>query len=296
MPYGVLSQGGSSSRSSPDWFQRSFFCVDGGYAWAGLRVLMVRPVLSRLERSPTLTHKPMNAGHTPRVFSEHLDVPDETVEVWLQNARAGDNDALAKLRSWAYLTAREYFATSLRRERLLSRQDVEDMASGFFVEFDRDWPRVQSATRYVRFLLANWVARYVKRKRERRSREIVPDWVEDIVSEDSQRPWRTWDDTSWHRYRAVLTTIANCDPVTRHVIAGRVADPPRPYRDLSVELQATETALRMRMARFYRSVRRAYERSHEYGGPGLRELPGLSDVIREPSNGKCIDGSTAQGI
>ena len=241
--------------------------------------------------------KPMKPRDTPRVLREPLDVPDETVETWLEGARAGDADALAKLRSWAYLTARRYFAMSSRRERFVSPQDVEDMASGFFVEFDQDWPKMQSATRYARFLLANWVARYVKRKRDRWRREIATDGLDTAAPEDTQRPWRTWDDAAWCRYRAVLTTIAHCDPLTRRVVAGRLADPPRPYRDLSVELQSTETALRMRMARFYRAVREAYERSQEFGGPSLKEFPGLADVIREPSNGNNANhGSRVQGV
>src|SRR5690606_41173848 len=94
------------------------------YVWAWLRVSMI----DDRSRSPfndtlTPTRKPMNPGHTPRVLIDHLDVPDQTVEAWLEGARAGDNDALARLRSWAYLTAREYFASSARRERLVSPQD-----------------------------------------------------------------------------------------------------------------------------------------------------------------------------
>ena len=216
---------------------------------------------------------------------------DERVEAWLHEAKAGNDQSLANLRAWVYATASVYFRHRATRERSVTEYDAEEMASSFFIEFDTAWPRVKSATKYTRFLLSSWVARYMKNKRQRQCRESSIS--NDVAGEDStERPWRSWDDTAWAQYQAVLRTFVSLDPCTRSVVIGRLQAPPRPYRELSAELQASETSLRMRMSRFSRSVRAAYEESASNPGeqlsklPPLRQVPRIDDVIRGQSGAK----------
>ncbi len=208
------------------------------------------------------------------------DIPDQTVEQWLIDAKAGDLQGLRMLRCWAYASARRYFRVRAIRERYVDEDDVEEMASAFFMEFEASWSRAQSITRFTRFLLATWVGRYLKKKRELSRREQVSDLDMHIAAEPSEKPWRTWDDTAWARYRALLETFASTDENTRELVIGRLTSPPRPYRDLAVDLRSTESALRMRMTRFNKAVRRAFEQSSPRHGPRLRELPRLEDLIR----------------
>ena len=216
---------------------------------------------------------------------------DERVEVWLKEAKAGNDQSLANLRAWVYATASVYFRHRAASERSVTQYDAEEMASSFFIEFDTAWPRVRSATKYTRFLLSSWVARYMKAKRQRQCRESPIS--NDVAGDDAtERPWRSWDDAAWAQYQAVLQTFANLDPCTRSVVIGRLQTPPRPYRELSSELLATETSLRMRMSRFFRSVRAAYEDSTSNSSeptsklPPLRQIPRIDDVIRGASDGK----------
>jgi hypothetical protein len=230
--------------------------------------------------------KPQDRGLLPV-----QDVTDDRVEAWLAEAKAGDTDSLANLRRWVYATARQYFDIRARRERFVTDQDAEEMASSLFLEFDNAWPRIRSATKYTRYLLSNWVARYLKTKRLNRHREQQIEVDVAVVDEANEHPWRSWDDTAWARYRVVLQRFASVDSFTRTVVVGRLTTPPRPYRELATELQTTETALRMRMTRFFKSVRVAYEaassdeRAKLRDLPPLRELPLIEDVIRnEPRN------------
>lgn len=211
-------------------------------------------------------------------------IADATVERWLLEAKAGDLQGLRKLRCWAYACAQRYFRVRSIRERFLDGDDVEEMASAFFMEFEASWPRAQSITRFTRFLLATWVGRYLKKKRELSRREQVVDLDMHVAVEPSEKPWRTWDDTSWARYRALLVTFAATDENTRELVVGRLTTPPRPYRDLAVDLRSTESALRMRMTRFNKAVRRAYETSAPVGGPWLKELPRLEDLLGAESD------------
>ena len=228
--------------------------------------------------------------------SEFASTDDATVEAWLERARRGDEESLALLRGWAYRSAKEYFKIAARRERFITSQDVEEMTSGFFLEFDREWRKIRSATRYARFMMSTWVARYLKKKRIRLQREVLVESTDVAAPDEGERPWRAWDDLVWSRYRAILTQIARSDGLTRAVVTGRLSDPPRPYRELSRELDTTETALRMRMTRFYRAVREARVTVERCRAPLLRDLPQLADVIREAPPQPDTLGSDAEHV
>jgi hypothetical protein len=191
---------------------------------------------------------------------------DETVESWLRSAREGDREATDHLHQWAYLEAQEYFERKVQTEPMLEGEDVGELVGRFYADFESTWERARSITHYARRMLKNTTSRYIAHRRRRQSR-FVFELPRDVAAEETATPWRAWSDEEWEKYRAVVRTYHAADEVTQMVVAGRLSDPPRSYTDLSDELGVRETALRMRLSRFYRAVRFNYQQSGQRGTP-----------------------------
>lgn len=181
--------------------------------------------------------------------------------VLLQRAQGGDREAGQRLLGWAYRSARDYYGRKVGVEVLLSPLDAEELAAMFLLEFERAWPRIQSIGHYTRRMLRNNMQRYLRRKRERRSRvaqysgydlDQIP---ESALHVSEPHPMERWGDDEASQFAAVQETLERTDPLTRDLMALRSGDPPLSYGVIAVRLNTTETALRMRAARFYRAVR-----------------------------------------
>ena len=188
-------------------------------------------------------------------------VTDPLPGVLLQRAKGGDRDACHRLLGWAYRSARDYYGRKVGVEVLLSPVDAEELAGMFFIEFERAWPRIQSVRHYTRRMLRNNLRRYLRRKRERRVRvaqysghdlDLIPASALHVAE---PHPMERWSDDEASQFAAVRETLARSDPLTRNLMALRSGDPPLSYAVIAVRLRSTETALRMRAARFYRAVR-----------------------------------------
>lgn len=193
-----------------------------------------------------------------------LDVRDEEVEGWLVAAKAGGANERENLYCWVYVTARQYYTSKSRVEKALSADDAEELAGQFFLEFERTWPRLQSATRFTRYLLPNILRRYLKRKRKVLRRQTPlpahePDPATGYASTGHiERPWERWSDHDWYQYQATLYVLKEADEQTRAIIAYRIESPPLTYREIAQQINMSETAVRMRASRFYAAVRLCY--------------------------------------
>lgn len=196
-----------------------------------------------------------------------LDASDEDVETWLEAAKAGDEEATEHLCCWAYVTARRYYHLKVQVERLLLADEAEELASDFFLEFERTWPRIHFATRFSRRVLQNNLGRFLKRKRQRKQREahaqasgqfIASSQVDKSSINAAASSWQHWSDEEWHQYQAVLKVLDESDEKTRRIITQRLKNPPVPYKEIARHMQASETAIRMRISRFYGAVRLRY--------------------------------------
>lgn len=190
------------------------------------------------------------------------DASDREVEKWHEEAREGRMDARNKLCCWAYVTAHEYFHAKARAERSLTSHDAEELTSEFFVEFERTLPRIRTATRFTRRMLKYQLVRYIERERRDHKRKVSGSRLEDFEftigpDEYEERPWKRWGDAEWHQYRATLQVLQNADATTRSVVESRLRG--LSYKQIAANLNVTEAALRMRVARFYQSVRRHYD-------------------------------------
>lgn len=194
--------------------------------------------------------------------SQIMALKDPELERLLELVRSGDETARDQLSAWAYLTAFTYYKTQVSTEKNLTPEDAEDLTTAFFLEFERKLPRVQSATRYTRFVLKQNLKRFLWRKRIRRFRER---WLslnqpiqDEIPAAESEPAWMAWSDEDFLQYQAVLEALKQTDDCTRQVIKLRMQDPPVPYREIATVIQASETAIRMRVTRFYSEVRNIY--------------------------------------
>jgi DNA-directed RNA polymerase specialized sigma24 family protein len=153
----------------------------------------------------------------------------------------------------------------------LSPTDAEELAGMFLLEFERAWPRIRSVGHYTRRMLRNNLRRYLRRKRELRRREApyasheldrIPD---SALHVSESHPIERWGDDEAAQFAAVRETLSRTDPLTRDLMALRSGDPPLSYAVIAVRLNTTETALRMRAARFYQAVRDTHR---AMAGPG----------------------------
>lgn len=207
-----------------------------------------------------------------------LEISDAEIERLLMAANNGREAEREKLFRWAYLTASNYYCLKVKSELALASVDAEELASDFFLEFERTFPRLKSAARFTRFVLKQNLKRYLKRKKQLRHREtsvaeeeINPQMIATPFEEPS-RPWENWSDEDFHQYKAVLETYREIDGTTQKIIKYRLEDPPRPYKEISDQLKMSETSIRMRVMRFYSAVRRKYEEKYKNGVTSLHHL------------------------
>jgi RNA polymerase sigma factor (sigma-70 family) len=196
-----------------------------------------------------------------------VNMSDEEVEDLLESAQNGDENAKDKLFGWSYLTARQYYRIKVPAEKSFNIEDAEDLTSSFFLEFERTLPRLKSATRFTRHVLKQNLKRYLQHQKKRRARQTLISAEEldskmaEPVSDEATKPWQDWTDHEWHQYRAVLDALKSTDETTQQIISLRLESPPKPYKEIAELLKMAETAIRMRVTRFYGLVRKKYEKN-----------------------------------
>lgn len=215
--------------------------------------------IGREERIPSSN----NLFHLTAAEKALLEISDDEVERLLEGAQAGVPEALEKLLGWAYLTAYQYFHWSVSRERALSVEDAEDLTTAFFLEFERTLPRLKSATRFTRHVLKQNLRRNSRRQKMRRLREIVMSGKEFENKAGGLAPepaWQKWTDEQFRQYQTVLRALESADEVTQRIIRFRLQEPPLEHKEIAGHLEMSETAIRMRVTRFYALVRKKYEK------------------------------------
>jgi DNA-directed RNA polymerase specialized sigma24 family protein len=207
-----------------------------------------------------------------------LQLRDADVEGLLQSSNCGNEIDRDKLYRWAYLTASNYYCMKVKFEADLTSIDAEELSSDFFLEFERTLPRMKSATRFTRYVLKQNLKRFLKRKKALRYRETGVR-EEEIHSqkvlsyrEEILRPWEDWTDEDFLQYKTVLETFQKTDETTQKIIKYRLEDPPLPYKDISDQLKISETAIRMRVMRFYSAVRQKYDKKFRNSVTSLHYL------------------------
>lgn len=208
----------------------------------------------------------MQIGYTVTTHSVPDAGTDERAVEWLERAKSGDPGARQALLGWAYGKARSYYLGKVRVEAALSWNDAEDLTGAFLVEFHRAWPRVCAVRNYTRRMLRNNLNRYLQRKRVVRRREAP-------FAREQEAQYAAWaipgseesgsdgyGEELWRRRAAIEAALSSADELTRTLILFRLGSEKLSYRDVALRLGATESALRMRAARFYRVVRDEHER------------------------------------
>ena len=181
----------------------------------------------------------------------------------LERAQAGDFQARDRLLGWAYVTAHDYYQQKTRVEHGLTSADAEDLASACYLEFSRAWPRIRAVYHYTRRMLKNNLRRHLVRARTRRYRETLVSGPEmlrryEVTYTTPAVADRGPTDAEWLKKKVVDRVIRSCDERTQEVVRLRCADPGLPYRDIALKVGASEASLRMRMTRFYDTVRRTH--------------------------------------
>ncbi|MFT5142116.1 MAG: DNA-directed RNA polymerase specialized sigma24 family protein [Rhodothermales bacterium] len=181
----------------------------------------------------------------------------------LEQAQAGDCQSRDRLLGWAYVTAHSYYRRKVSVESALTRADAEDLASSFYLEFAKAWPRIKAVYHYTRRMLKNNLRRHLVRARSQRNREVLLSQEEMLRRFEARAVAASslegeWSDHDWLKYRVIGKVMERADHRTRELVQYRCADPGLPYREISLRTGTSEAALRMRMARFYQSVRHAH--------------------------------------
>jgi len=119
-------------------------------------------------------------------------------------------------------------------------------------------------------MFRNNLVRHLTRSRKRKLREPFHEDVgirdPDTLASDSKETVGRgqMSDYQLRQLRTANRWLCECDSLTRTILSFRVAAEPMTYREIEQLTGMKEAALRMRMARFCRSVRVDFE-SHERG-------------------------------
>jgi len=179
----------------------------------------------------------------------------------LYKAQTGCEEARTKLAKWVYQEGLSYFSSRVRRESLLSYAEAQDLAGESLLEFQKALPRIISLPRYVRRMLRNNLIRHLSRKRIRRSRELPG---EDLAGEKSYLEAVSLKgysestgltDKEQLRIHISLKRLQAADEIMKQIWSYRMAEEPLGYKEIGDILGVEDAALRMRVARFCRSVR-----------------------------------------
>ena len=214
-----------------------------------------------------LNPKQMNVQEIVHPERRTLSASQEaiTVDQWLSRSVAGDEDCRRRLFEWVHARAMEYFESKCGIEPLLHIQDAQDLASECVVEFSKCWTRVRSVTHYCRRMYKNNLRRFLKRKRRLLTRECVlnSDEVErfgrEAISVHPNFEFERYSDDDERRLRFAAAELSQADAVIRELYHYRIFVGAMTYSEIADLVGATETSLRMRMARFNRRVRKRYE-------------------------------------
>ena len=194
--------------------------------------------------------------------------------VKLKRAQAGCKNAQHEISHWVYQQGLQYFESKVSRESLLSREEAQDLAGESLLEFERALLRIRDHTRYARRMFRNNLVRYLSRKRARRSKECLgedqlPDGqFGDVAGEPRTVGSDGLSDRDSFRLAYVRQMLKEADPMTKAVWSYRLADEPLGYRQIGEILSMDEAALRMRVARFSKRIRKhvfKVERRHLKG-------------------------------
>lgn len=191
---------------------------------------------------------------------------DPTPVDLLNKAQAGDGQARDRLLGWAYVTAHSYYRKKSDVESALTLADAEDLASAFYLEFAKAWPRIRVVYNYTRRMLKNNLRRHLLRVRARNGREVLLSHTELLYRFEAQiaatpPAGSDWNDHDWLRHRIIGRVIKATDEKTRELVQFRCADPAMTYGEIAERVGTSEAALRMRMARFYNTVRTVHARA-----------------------------------
>ncbi|MDA1028726.1 MAG: hypothetical protein O3B41_06700 [Bacteroidetes bacterium] len=192
-------------------------------------------------------------------ISTQLDTRSPLPERLLE-AKTGCESARSDLSTWVYSEALRYFTSQVSREPLFSLFDAQDLAGESLLEFQRAIPRIQTLPRYVRRMLRNNLIRHLSRKRARRTREFLGgdlSIADEFAEYVGEQPVETSElnDFDHRRLTTSLRKLEAADNTLRKIWSFRLADEPLPYREIGAILGMEDAALRMRIARFCRSVR-----------------------------------------
>jgi len=183
-------------------------------------------------------------------------------DLTLEKAKLGCETSTQILIGWIYTESLSYFVSKAYFESKLSVSEAEDSAGECVLEFRSVLPQVRMLERYARRMFRNNMIRYLSRKRARQSREILSSdryrtthQLEEVADQAPSEP-KSISDRDALRVYTSLRQLNNSDPILKQVWAYRMADDPMGYKQIGEIMGMDDAALRMRIARFCRRVRK----------------------------------------
>jgi len=187
----------------------------------------------------------------------------------LERALAGDDVSRTRMFSWVHSSAIRYFESKSFSEPLLSIQDAQDLASECIEEFSKAWQRIRSVCHYSRRMFKNNLRRFLKRKRKglRRECALMADEFEhygtEFIAVYPSFEFERLSDEDHRRHRVAESELRDADDIIKEIFHYRILAGSLTYGEVAEILGATETSLRMRMARFNRKVRTRHDRDEQ---------------------------------
>lgn len=209
-----------------------------------------------------MSHRQYPADESKKLAVYDTDFPQE----WLDESLDGNELSKSRMFEWVHGCALVYFISKSRSESLLSTQDAQDLASECVFEFSKSWHRIRLVSHYCRRMYKNNLRRFLKKKRMNLRRVCALSSIDieqigtDSVSVHPNFEFESLSDEQRRQVQFAFEELQNAEQVVRELFRYRVFEGTMTYREIAELVDATETSLRMRMARFNKRVRDRYAR------------------------------------
>lgn len=184
----------------------------------------------------------------------------------LQNAKRGCPTARRTLFRYVYENGQMYFIRKVAVERILSTQEAQDLAGESLLEFQKTWLKIRCLEHYMMRMFRNNLMRFLTKKRHRNSKVSlhIEAGIDDLdlfqSDHEGAEKKRSLSDLETRRLLFSRKYLSNCDPMTQTIVWLRLGDDALTYREIEPYTGMSESAMRMRFARFCKSTKTRFEK------------------------------------
>lgn len=198
----------------------------------------------------------------PNDLETLLDVQESLVKAWHEAAKQGDQEALDKLKAWAYAYSYKCFHYDLAAQRqCITHRTAEDLVDAFAEVFDKKWPDARNIVAFV-YGTTRQVAWYHQKGRGRRREVVSGELVQRHLEQQAvEHPLdeTVFSDIEWRKMKAFEKVYERADALTQEIVERHIlSDPGETLQAIADALEREKGMVVMRWSRFKKAVQALY--------------------------------------